>query len=126
YPFRTKVYPGRRLVQFKDGRYEDRWEVSGGKIEWTMEIEKQEPILLAGEHAMLLRFFANHVGGTGSVVHVLVVRCEEQGLQVVFEAGGERIEESYSGNNQIQITHVVANRESVERYSWNASRGRFE
>src|SRR5437016_1479999 len=64
YPFRAYVYPGRRLVQFKDGHYEDRWEISGGKIEWTMEIEKQEPISLARDRAVLLRFFANHVGGT--------------------------------------------------------------
>src|SRR5438874_513797 len=55
YPFRAAVYPGQRLVQFKGGRYEDRWEISGGKVEWTMEIEKQKPILEAGERAVLLR-----------------------------------------------------------------------
>ena len=107
YPFRAAVYPGQRLVQFKGGRYEDRWEISGGKVEWTMEIEKQEPILEAGERAVLLRFFANHLGGSGSFSHVLVVRCKDQRLQVVFEAGGEGVDSSYLGNNEIQITHPV-------------------
>jgi hypothetical protein len=127
YPFRAAVYPGQRFVQFKDGRYEDRWDATGGKIEWTMEIEKLESIRLAGEPATLLKFFANHIGGTGSFSHVLVVRCREQRLQIAFEAGGEGVDASPLGNNEIQITRLVAPlSQGVALYRWNSIRGRFE
>ena len=134
YPFRAKAYPGQRSLQFKDGRYDDRLGLNGGEIDWSTELERQEPILLDQDRAVLLMFFANHIGGTGSVSHVLVIRCKEGLLEIVFEAGGEGLRSSYSGTRDLQITHPLwapddshasPSRLVDERYRWNTSRARF-
>jgi hypothetical protein len=134
YHFRAKAYPGQRSLQFKDGRYDDRFGLNSGDIEWSTELERQEPILLDQDRAVLLTFFANHIGGSGSVSHVLVIRCKKGLLEVVFEAGGEGVSSSYSGTRDLQVTyplwspddsHARPSRLVDERYRWDASRARF-
>jgi hypothetical protein len=134
YQFRARAYPGQRSLQFKDGRYDDRFGLSGGDIEWSTELEREESILLDQDRAVLLTFFADHVGGTGSVSHVLVIRCKDEHLEVVFEAGGEGVRSSYSGAGDLQITHPFWSRGDShasptslvdERYHWDAGRGHF-
>lgn len=133
YPFRAKAYPGRRVVQFKDGRHVERVELSGA-IEWSTELRRQEALLLGSERTVLLEFLANHVGGTGSVSHVLVVRCRNARLEIVFEAGGEGMRPSFSRNGALRVTHpmwrggdshAAPSRVVDERYQWDARRGQF-
>ena len=134
YQFRAKAYPGQRLLQFKDGRYDDRGGLSGGDIEWSTELERQDSILLDQDRAVLLTFFANHIGGSGSLSYVLIIRCKAELLEVVFEAGGEGIRSSYSGTRDLRITHPFWSRDDShsspsrlvdERYRWDTARGRF-
>lgn len=133
YPFRAKAYPGRRVMQFKDGRHVERVEPTSA-VEWSTELQRQESILLGQERAVLLMFHANHVGGTGSVSHVLVVRCKNSRLEVVFEAGGEGMRALFSRNGALRITHPIwrgndshaaPSRVVEEWYQWDARRGRF-
>lgn len=133
YPFRAKAYPGRRMMQFKDGRNVERVEPTGA-IEWSTDLRRQASILLGPERAVLLEFFASHVGGTGSVAHVLVVRCRNARLEIVFEAGGEGMRPSFSRNGALRVTHptwrgsdshAVPSRVVDERYQWDARRGQF-
>ena len=133
YPFRARIYPERQSLQLKDGKYDDTLGFGGG-VEWSTTLEHQEPILLGQDRAVLLTFFANHLGGSGSASHILVVRCKGAALEIVFEAGGEGVESTQSGTGELQITHPVwaaadshasPGRLVDERYRWDAGRGRF-
>lgn len=134
YQFRAKAYPGRRVLQFKDGRFDDVGVLSGADIEWSTELERQESIVLGRDRAVLLVFFANHRRGSGSASHVMVLRCTDEHLEIVFEAGGEGVRASHSGAGDLEIaypfwrradSHVSPSRLINERYRWDVRSGRF-
>jgi hypothetical protein len=132
YPFRAKIYPDHESIQLKNGKYDDDFGVGLG-VEWSITLERQEPILLGQDRAVLLAFEALH-NSSGEAQHILVVRCKGAGLEIVFEAGGEGVQSSQTGAGELQITHLVwtpedshasPSRKVDERYRWDVARGRF-
>jgi hypothetical protein len=87
YRFRAYTYPSGQL-SFHDGKNTDTDVLRG--VEWVSSVEHQEPIELDGQPALLAVVFSNHVGGSGSATHLLVIRCRNERLEVVFEAGRRR------------------------------------
>ncbi len=133
YPFRARAYPGQRSLPFKDGLYAERVGLDGA-LEWSTELARQEPIQLGKERAVMLMFFANHVGGTESVSHVPVIRCKHERLEVVFEAGEAGMRSSYARRGDLLIAHPVwcggdshtaPSRVVDEKYRWDVRRGQF-
>ena len=133
YEFRAMAYPGQRAVPFKDGRYVERAS-NGRDIEWSTELERQDAIELAGNPAVLLAFLANHVGGSGSASHVLIMRCRGKRLETVFEVGGEGVRFTYSAPSDLEISHPLWRQADshaspsqliVEQYRWEPTRDQF-
>jgi hypothetical protein len=135
--FRGYDYPGGQLT-IRDGRNTDT-DVLGG-VEWVTSLEHQESIELNGTPAVLVVVFSNHVGGSGSATHLLVVRCRQKRLEVIFEAGGGGIHPSpgrgysYGADEGLWVTHAIwspndshadPSREIVEVYRWQPKRERF-
>lgn len=129
--YRGAGYPHAEL-SIREGK---STESAGGKVQWETSIERQEPIDLDGTPAILMVVFSNHVAGTGSTTHVLVIRCREQRLEAIFEAGGEGVAGSYSPADGLQIDHAVwlpkdehaePSRMAHELYRWQPKSDRFE
>lgn len=57
-----------------------------GKPEWKTELVRESVVSAGGQSAVMLRFLADHVGGTGSWGTVLIGTCSDRQLTVVFEA----------------------------------------
>src|SRR5262245_10043540 len=126
YRFRqAPMYPFDQPLALSDGRSVDR--NPDGSIEWESTLEHSERVRVGSASAVLLKIFANHVGGTGSIAYVLVIRCRPRKLEVVFEASGPNKDVSYSKNGVLSLSHGVwsrddshasPSRESTERYKW--------
>jgi len=132
YRFRGTAYPGDLAVPLRQGQFEERNELGG--IEWSMALERQESIILGTERATLVRFFADHLAGTGSASHVLVMRCNGSRLEVVFEAEGEGVRAVYLPHSTLTISAPFWRREDShaspsevihEEYRWDPSGHRF-
>jgi hypothetical protein len=109
-----------------------------GEVEWETAIARQEAIRLEGAPALVVLVFSNHVGGSGSATHLLVVRCRQRRWQVIFEAGGAIYPAPGRGYrfsaDDLRVTHAVwlpddahawPSRAVDEVYRWHAGRGRF-
>jgi hypothetical protein len=113
YRFLGTVYPFTSTLPFRNGRFEDRrglevlGDPSGGPAEWETTLTPPEAITIGRTPAMLLRFFANHLRGSGSASQVLVLRCRAKRLEVVFEAGGEGVSASYQTGGELRVDHPV-------------------
>jgi hypothetical protein len=131
--FRGEAYP-RGPLSIRDGRHTERM---FGNVEWETSVA-QEPIELDGRTARLMYVFSNHVGGSGSAAHLLVLRCRRGRWQVIFEAGGAIHPSPGRGyafsDHGLRVNHFVwlpddahccPSREVVEVYRWRAKRGRF-
>jgi hypothetical protein len=134
YVFRGKAYPHEQPIQLHDGRYDDPGPLEGGVIDWSTTLEEQSPVRLNGQRALMLRFFSNHLGGSGSVSRVFVLRCANERLQIVFEGGGEGVRASFSQDGSLQVSHpywrtadshAEPSRMIREWYGWSARSGRF-
>ena len=134
YVFRAEVYPRDHPVHLHDGRFNDSGPFEKGVIDWSTELEELSPIGLNSKPAVLLQFFANHLGGSGSASHVLIVRCAGNRLQIVFEAGGEGVRASYPADGDLQVSHPCWRADDShaspslvvdEQYRWNATASRF-
>ncbi len=86
---RGTMYPFAHSLPLHEGRFDDPPPGSGEPPEWRTELQPPLRIGLGRERAFLLQFTSEHLRGTGSVSRVLVVRCRNRRLEVVFEAGGE-------------------------------------
>ena len=69
YSFRGWMHREARLV-LRNGKALERNDV--GAREWETELLRHSVVSLGGQSAVMLRFFADHVGGTGSFGTVLI------------------------------------------------------
>ena len=108
YRFRTGGYPGDQVLPLRNGQFDDRRGVpdSFDPPEFHTEIERQDPIELAGRPAVLLQIFSSHMRGSGSATHLLVLRCHSGQLEIVFEAGAEGLGATWKPG-ELRVTHPV-------------------
>lgn len=134
YRFRdTPMYPHDQPLVFTGGRALER--NSLGSIEWESTLRRADPIEIGAMSAVLLEILADHVGGTGGILYVLIVRCRPDRLDVLFEARGPIRHVAYRRNGGLTLdhglwsrddSHASPSREVTERYQWAAQRNRFE
>jgi hypothetical protein len=140
YRFRsaTSFFWNEFSVTVTSGKYIKR--ADDGAPEWKMSLDEQHPIRLGRQPAVVLLFFASHIRATASGTEVLIVRCQREHLETVFEAGGEGIYPgvdkgyAYSDPNELRVTHAVwmpedshagPSRQADELYRWDSGADRF-
>ena len=131
YVFRGRVYPWQQPIPLRDGLYVETGDFGA---DWMFELERQESITLGGTPGVFLTFFANHLSGSGSAEHALVIRCRDAVIEVVLEASGEGVRANYAGD-AITITHpfwladdshASPSQLITEEYRWDAASLRFQ
>jgi hypothetical protein len=136
--FRNRTYsfrgnrPPHAPLKLRDGRAIER--NMFGTIEWESALVTADPFAVAGRPAVLLVVGVNHVHGSGGASHVIVAECRARRLVVLFEAGGEGIQDaSFSPSGQLTVTrwiwaaddaHCCPGKQADERYVWGRA-GRF-
>ena len=137
--FRNRAYAFRGWMRrdtplvLRDGKALERNDVGTG--EWETELVRQSVVTLGGQSAVMLQFFANHVGGSGSFGTVLIAICSDQQLTVVFEAESEGLKEAaFTVNQDLVVSravwsatdaHCCPGGQAEERYSWDRNTNRF-
>lgn len=108
YRFRTGGYPGDQVLTLRNGQFDDRRGATDSfdPPEFHTEIERQDPIELAGRPAVIVQIFSSHMRGSGSATHLLVLRCYSGQLEIVFEAGAEGLGATWTPS-ELRVTHPV-------------------
>ena len=106
-----------------------------GKAEWETELVQQSVVAVDGRPAVMLRFLAIHVGGTGSWGTVMIGTCNDRQLTVMFEAESLGLGDVAFTNDQDLVVkravwsrsdaHCCPSREAEERYRWDHNTGHF-
>ena len=132
YTFRSDIYPSDSPLTLRDGEAVER--NMFGTSEWETSLTRADRVNVDGREAVLLLIAADHVNGTGRAAHVLVTRCRDGQLVVLFEAGGEGVRDaSFGETHELTVTrwvwssndaHCCPGREAEERYKWGRT-GRF-
>jgi hypothetical protein len=79
-----------------------------GRPEWESELVRHAVVSVGGQPAVLLRFFENHVGGTGSWGTVLIGTCDDRRLTIVFEAESQGLGEIvFTANEELVVGRAV-------------------
>jgi hypothetical protein len=134
YRLRGDSYPRNVPLPMRNGTYEDDVFIKG-RPEWITTLEQQVRFSLGQIPALLLRLNANHVAGTGSFDHVVIMRCRGNRLDIVFEASGAGVKAGYLPDAGLEVRHVFwlpqdshasPSRLVTENYRWDGSRGRFD
>lgn len=132
YQFRGWMHRDTPLV-LRDGR---ALELNAlGTAEWETKLVQHTVVAVGGQSAVMLRFVANHVGGTGSWRTVLIATCDDRQLNVVFEAEGQGLRDiAITADEVLVVKRVVWSRsdahccpsgEAEEQYRWDRNSGRF-
>src|SRR5437763_13710730 len=133
YPLRTAAsfFWNQSSVTLARGKYIKRSD--DGAPEWEMSLVEQHAIRLGRQPAVVLLLFASHLRATASAIEILIVRCQREHLEIVFEAAGEGIYPrigrgyAYSDPNELRVTHAVwkpedphagPSRQADELYRW--------
>jgi len=106
-----------------------------GKPEWETELEQHSVVTVGAKAAAMLRFFGNHLGGSGSWGIVLIGTCSARQLDVVFEADIEGLTEVAIGTDEVLVlkyfvwskadAHCCPSGKAEDHYRWDRPRGRF-
>ena len=109
--------------------------MSWENAEWETELVPQSVVAVDGRPAVMLRFLAIHVGGTGSWGTVMIGTCNDRQLTVVFEAESQGLSDVAFTNDQDLVVrravwstsdaHCCPSREAEERYRWDHNTGHF-
>jgi len=120
-------------LALRDGKARELNEL--GKPEWDTELVRQTVVSVGGQSAVMLRFFANHVGGTGSWGMVLIGTCNDRQLTVVFEAESQGLGDiTFTADQDLMVrravwstsdAHCCPSGKAEERYRWDRMTGRF-
>jgi hypothetical protein len=132
YTFRSDIYPSDNPLTLRDGEAVER--NMFGTPEWETSLTGADRVTVDGREAVLLVIAADHVNGTGRAAHVMVARCRDGQLVVLFEASGEGLRDASFGKNHeltvrrwvwsSQDGHCCPSKEDEERYKWGRA-GRF-
>ena len=132
YSFRGWMHRDAPLV-LRGGKALERNDV--GTPEWETELVRHSVVTLGGQSAVMLRFFANHVGGSGSFGTVLIATCSDQQLTVVFEAESQGLKDAFFATNEELVVsravwsatdaHCCPGGQAEERYRWDRNANRF-
>jgi hypothetical protein len=132
YLFRGWMHSQTPLV-LRDGKALELNEL--GRPEWETELVQQSVVAIGDQSAVMLRFLADHVGGTGSWGTVLIGTCSALQLTVVFEAESQGLNETAFTSDQDLVVgravwsesdaHASPSGEAEERYRWDRNMGRF-
>jgi hypothetical protein len=132
YRLRGRIYPMGGPLAFKSGKNVERNPLE--KVEWETTLSAPEVVRVGGQPAVMLVFGSDHVGGTGSATHILVARCDDRQLHILFEAAAEGIRDVVVSADQIRVKrwiwsetdgHCCPSGQTEERYRWNFATGRF-
>ena len=106
-----------------------------GKPDWETELVQQTVVALGSQSAVMLRFVANHVGGSGSWVTVLIGTCSDRQLTVVFEAESQGLGDvALTTGGVLVVKRAVwsasdaqccPSGKAEEQYRWDRDSGRF-
>jgi len=130
YTFRSGIYPSDSPLTLHDGEAVER--NMFGTPEWETSLARADRVNVDGMEAVLLVIGANHVNGTGGATHVMVTRCRDGQLVVLFEASGEGVRDASFGTTfELTVTrwvwssndgHCCPSKEAEERYKWGRAR----
>jgi hypothetical protein len=132
YVFRGSMHRDTPLA-LRDGKARELNELR--KPEWETELVRQSVVSVGGQSAVMLRFLANHVGGTGSWGMVLIGTCNDRQLTVVFEAESQGLSDiTFTAEQDLVVSramwttsdaHCCPSGKAEERYRWDRNTGRF-
>ena len=131
YQFRGRMH-GETLV-FRDGKALELDAL--GKPEWETELVQHTVVAVGSQSAILLRFVANHLSGSGSWGTVLIGTCSDRQLTVVFEAESLGLGDVAVNADGVVVVkrlvwsgsdaHCCPSGKAEEQYRWDRNSRRF-
>jgi hypothetical protein len=122
---------GFRSVSLQKGRF---YEFIAGRVDWRTSLGNASPIKIDSSPAWLVTLSREHMRGTGSFNHAVVIQCHNGHLTQLFQARSEGLGASSSSAGVLTLrypvwgpsdSHASPSGARVQTFRWEEQTSRF-